>query len=61
MKKLGRNATTIKADLGSEKDTVEIVARAAKDIGPLTALVNSASLFENDDWQSVTRESWDNI
>jgi NAD(P)-dependent dehydrogenase (short-subunit alcohol dehydrogenase family) len=59
VKKLGRNATTIQADLGSEKDTVEIVSRAAKDIGPLTALVNSASVFENDDWQTVTRESWD--
>jgi len=35
------------------------VARAAAEIGPLTALINSASLFENDDWQSATRKSWD--
>jgi NAD(P)-dependent dehydrogenase (short-subunit alcohol dehydrogenase family) len=59
VKKLGRNATTVQADLGSEKDTADIVARAAKEIGPLTALINSASIFENDDWQTVTRESWD--
>lgn len=59
VKKLGRNATTIQADLGSEKDTADIVARAAKDIGPLTALINSASIFENDNWQTATRESWD--
>jgi NAD(P)-dependent dehydrogenase (short-subunit alcohol dehydrogenase family) len=59
IKRLGRNATTIQADLGNEKDTAEIVVRAAKDVGPLTALVNSASVFENDDWKTVTRESWD--
>jgi NAD(P)-dependent dehydrogenase (short-subunit alcohol dehydrogenase family) len=59
VKKLGRNATMVQADLGSEKDTADIVARAAKEIGPLTALINSASIFENDDWQTVTRESWD--
>ena len=33
--------------------------RAAAAIGPLTALINSASLFEDDDWQSATRKSWD--
>lgn len=59
VKKRGRNASVVHADLGSEKDTADLVARAAKDIGPLTALVNSASIFENDDWQTVTRESWD--
>ena len=35
------------------------MARAAEAIGPLTALINSASIFENDDWQSATRQSWD--
>jgi NAD(P)-dependent dehydrogenase (short-subunit alcohol dehydrogenase family) len=59
VKKLGRRATTVQADLGSEKDTADIVARVARDIGPLTALVNSASIFENDDWQTATRASWD--
>ncbi|MBN9553213.1 MAG: SDR family oxidoreductase, partial [Alphaproteobacteria bacterium] len=33
--------------------------RAAKELGPLPALVNSASLFENDDWRSASRQSWD--
>ena len=56
---LGRRAAIVKADLGKEEETAEIVPRAAKEIGPLTALVNSASVFENDDWQSATRESWD--
>jgi NAD(P)-dependent dehydrogenase (short-subunit alcohol dehydrogenase family) len=59
VKKLGRNATSVQADLGNEKETTDIIARAAKDIGPLTALINSASIFENDTWQTATRESWD--
>ncbi|HEX3675391.1 MAG TPA: SDR family oxidoreductase [Rhizomicrobium sp.] len=59
IRKAGRRGTAIKADLSCEDETSTIVARAAKEIGPLTALVNSASLFENDDWQSVTRQSWD--
>ena len=45
--------------MSREAETETLVARAAAAIGPLTALVNSASLFENDDWQSATRESWD--
>jgi NAD(P)-dependent dehydrogenase (short-subunit alcohol dehydrogenase family) len=59
VRKLGPRATAIQADLSKEDETANIVARAAKDIGPLTALVNSASLFEADDWQSATRQSWD--
>ncbi len=55
----GCKAATLKADLGLEAETQTLVARAAEAIGPLTALINSASLFENDDWQSATRESWD--
>ncbi|HTQ14472.1 MAG TPA: SDR family oxidoreductase [Rhizomicrobium sp.] len=57
-RKAGRNATTVKADLADEDATRDIVARASAGIGPLTALVNSASLFENDTWESATRESW---
>jgi NAD(P)-dependent dehydrogenase (short-subunit alcohol dehydrogenase family) len=59
VKTLGRRAVPLKADLGNEKETAAIVSRAAQDLGPLTALVNSASVFENDDWQTATRESWD--
>jgi NAD(P)-dependent dehydrogenase (short-subunit alcohol dehydrogenase family) len=55
----GVKAATLKSDLSKEEQTATLVARAAAAIGPLTALVNSASLFENDDWQSATRQSWD--
>jgi NAD(P)-dependent dehydrogenase (short-subunit alcohol dehydrogenase family) len=53
-------AATLKSDLSKEDQTATLVNRAAAAIGPLTALINSASLFENDDWQSASRQSWDN-
>jgi NAD(P)-dependent dehydrogenase (short-subunit alcohol dehydrogenase family) len=55
----GVKAEIIQADLSQESQTATLVSRAAAAIGPLTALINSASLFENDDWQSATRKSWD--
>lgn len=58
-RKLGRRATSVKADLSREEEVANLIAHASSQIGPLTALVNSASLFENDDWQSATRETWD--
>ena len=42
-----------------EAETATAGHRAAKELGPLTALINSASLFENDDWQSASPQSWD--
>jgi NAD(P)-dependent dehydrogenase (short-subunit alcohol dehydrogenase family) len=55
----GTEATTLKCDLSKEAETATLVDRAVKEIGPLTALINSASLFENDDWQSASRKTWD--
>jgi NAD(P)-dependent dehydrogenase (short-subunit alcohol dehydrogenase family) len=55
----GVNAVALKCDLSQEAQTTELVERAAREIGPLTALINSASLFETDDWQSASRKSWD--
>jgi NAD(P)-dependent dehydrogenase (short-subunit alcohol dehydrogenase family) len=59
IRKTGGKAVTIQADFSKEAETATVVSAAAKAIGPLTALINSASLFENDDWQRATRKSWD--
>jgi NAD(P)-dependent dehydrogenase (short-subunit alcohol dehydrogenase family) len=59
IRKSGGKAVTIQADFSKEAETATVVPAAVKAIGPLTALINSASLFENDDWQSATRQSWD--
>jgi NAD(P)-dependent dehydrogenase (short-subunit alcohol dehydrogenase family) len=55
----GGEAAALKCDLSRESETATLVERAVAEIGPLTALINSASLFENDDWQSATRKTWD--
>ena len=55
----GGKAVLLKCDLSEEAQTAVLVARAVRELGPLTALINSASLFEKDDWQSATRQSWD--
>jgi len=55
----GVKAALIKADLAREEETAGLIAAAVKELGPLCALINSASLFENDSWYSVSRESWD--
>lgn len=56
---LGVKVATFQADLSKEEETAALMPRAAKELGALTALINSASLFENDDWQSASRASWD--
>ena len=55
----GVKVALLDADLMHEDQTAALVSRAVKELGPLTALVNSASLFENDEWVNATRESWD--
>jgi NAD(P)-dependent dehydrogenase (short-subunit alcohol dehydrogenase family) len=55
----GVKVALLQADLSKESETAGLVARAAKELGPLGALVNSASIFENDDWYSADRKSWD--
>ena len=55
----GAKAATFKANLSREEESAALIGRAAAELGPLTALINSASLFENDDWQSASRASWD--
>ena len=55
----GVKVALLKADLSREDETAGLVARAAKELGPLGALINSASIFENDEWYSADRKSWD--
>ncbi len=57
--KSGVKARPVGADLSKEADVSTLIARAAEAIGPLSLLVNSASVFEEDDIRSMTRESWD--
>jgi len=56
----GRRAELIQADLTAEADTQTVVARAVDAMGgPLTVLINNASIFEYDTIESASRDSWD--
>ena len=55
----GRKAAAVGADLSSETQTSKLIGAAVKAVGPLSVLVNSASVFEHDDVSSMTRESCD--
>ena len=55
-----RKAALLQADLLAEDQTQALVGRAADALGgPLSVLVNNASIFEYDTIRTATRESWD--
>jgi NAD(P)-dependent dehydrogenase (short-subunit alcohol dehydrogenase family) len=57
---LGRRAVALQADLLDEGQTQALVPAAAQALGgPLTLLVNNASIFEYDTLHTATRRSWD--
>lgn len=57
---MGRRAVTLRADLLIETQVETLVERAVQGLGgPLTVLVNNASIFEYDTIQTATRKSWD--
>jgi NAD(P)-dependent dehydrogenase (short-subunit alcohol dehydrogenase family) len=55
----GGRAAVVAADLADAADTAGLVARAAKALGPLSLLVNNASIFERDTAATMTPESFD--
>lgn len=56
---LGRRAVALKADLRDEAAVRELIPQAVAALGPVTALVNNASVFEDDRVGGLSRESWD--
>jgi NAD(P)-dependent dehydrogenase (short-subunit alcohol dehydrogenase family) len=57
---MGRNAVTLEADLLDETQVTPLVDRAAEALGgPLTTLINNASIFDYDNIHTATRRSWD--
>jgi len=56
---LGRKATIVTCDLRKESASVALVGEAEAELGPVTLLVNSASVFENDAFSDMNRASWD--
>ena len=56
---LGRRAVALQADLTDEAAARRLIPEAADRLGPLTLLVNNASVFEDDRVGGLTRDSWD--
>lgn len=57
---MGRRAICLRADLLEEAALAPLVPDAARGLGgPLSVLVNNASIFEEDSIATATRESWD--
>lgn len=57
---MGRRAVTLRADLLVESQVETLIDRAVQGLGgPLTLLVNNASIFEYDTIRTATRKSWD--
>lgn len=56
---LGVNARIFRADLLDDAATEALIPAVAAAMGPLTVLVNNASIFEYDNISTATRESWD--
>ena len=56
---IGRRALTLKTDLLDEAQVETLIPRAVDDLGPLTVLVNNASIFEYDRIDTATRRGWD--
>jgi NAD(P)-dependent dehydrogenase (short-subunit alcohol dehydrogenase family) len=59
VRSLGRKARLLACDLRKESTTVALVGEAEGELGPVTLLVNNASVFEDDSFASMNRASWD--
>jgi len=59
VRKRGRKAAILVCDLRKESTTVALVGEAEAELGPVTLLVNSASVFEEDAFSDMNRASWD--
>jgi NAD(P)-dependent dehydrogenase (short-subunit alcohol dehydrogenase family) len=56
----GRAACVLQADLDDEAAVAALLPQAAAALGgPVGVLVNNASRFERDEWDTATRASWD--
>ena len=59
VRETGRSGGLFTCDLSDEREVAGIVRRVIDSLGPVTLLVNSASLFRNDAFAEIERASWD--
>jgi NAD(P)-dependent dehydrogenase (short-subunit alcohol dehydrogenase family) len=57
---MGRRAEAVQADLTVEAEMQALLPAAVEALGqPITVLINNASIFEYDNIETATRDSWD--
>lgn len=56
---IGGRGCVVEADLAQEAEVLSLAATVERELGPMGVLVNNASVFERDEWNDTTRESWD--
>src|SRR3954470_8187515 len=54
-----RKSAIVTCDLRKESEAVALVGQAEAELGPVTLLVNCASVFEEDAFEDMNRASWD--
>lgn len=59
IERAGGRAVALPADLRDESETRSLVERARAALGPVSVLVNNASVFEHDSVANASRDSWD--
>ncbi len=55
----GGQAVKVQADLGDADSVAKLVPAAVKAVGPLGCLINNASIFERDEIETATLDSWE--
>ncbi len=55
----GKRAYVVAADLDDDADIDRLMDEAVSAAGPVTCLVNNASVFEHDSLETLSRDSWD--
>ena len=55
----GGRAEVLTADLGDETAVQALLPQAQAALGPIGVLINNASAFDRDEWNTTTRTSWD--
>ncbi len=58
IKQLGSKAIVVQCDLSDIHAAEKIFNQTAQQLGPITCLINNASVFEPDDINSVSPQSW---
>jgi NAD(P)-dependent dehydrogenase (short-subunit alcohol dehydrogenase family) len=59
VRQAGRKAAILACDLRKESAVVALVGEAEAELGPVTLLINCASVFEEDAFETLNRASWD--